>query len=211
VPTQLPQIPRARFGEEVAQGSPEPLGETVVDALFAHYEELRRWSPRLALVGPGTAMEVVSRHFGESLAALPLLESGVGRLVDLGSGAGFPGLVLAAARPRWQVTLVEARERKWAFLQAASRRAGLSCRCLNARVATLLPPGFPEAYEALTVRALSLPSPVLAALATRLTPDGRMLLWAGLEDPSLPPELRLVRSILLPESRSRRLLVVKHA
>ena len=56
------------------------------------------------------------------------------RLLDLGSGAGFPGIVLAAARPDLEVTLLEARERKWAFLAAACRRAGLACRCLNARV-----------------------------------------------------------------------------
>src|SRR6185503_13358226 len=109
----------------------------------------------------------------------------------LGSGAGFPGLVLAAARPQWEVTLVEAQERKWAFLQAAGRRAGLSCRYLNARVAALLPPGFSDAYEAVTVRALRLAPPVLAALAARLTPEGRLLLWMGAAEPALPEGLHV--------------------
>src|SRR6185503_13576425 len=159
------------------------------ERLSAHYDELRRWSGRLSLVGPGTAHEVVVRHFGESLAALSCLPEAEGRLVDLGSGAGFPGLVLAAARPGWQVTLVEAQERKWAFLQAAGRRAGLSCRYLNARVAALLPPGFPDAYEVVTMRALRLDPPVLAALRDRLSARGRLLLWAGAEDPALPSGL----------------------
>src|SRR5438132_9440850 len=111
----LPALTVEAFAAELLAHQPEPLSEAVVSALFAHYEELRRWAPRLALVGPGTAREVVARHFGESLAAVPHLPAAAGRLVDVGSGAGFPGLVLAAARPSWTVTLVEARERKWAF------------------------------------------------------------------------------------------------
>jgi 16S rRNA (guanine527-N7)-methyltransferase len=212
MPVTLPEISLTAFSAALASLAAEPLAPAVGARLFAHYEELRRWSARLALIGPGTAGEVLGRHFGESLAALPHLPAARGapaRLVDVGSGAGFPGLVLAAARPDWEVTLVEARERKWAFLQAAARHAGLSCRCLNARVATLLPPGLPDAYEAVTVRALRLPPPVLAALAGRLTPGGRVLLWAGAEDPPLPAGLRLIRAEPLAGSLVRRLLVVE--
>jgi 16S rRNA (guanine527-N7)-methyltransferase len=163
-------------------------------------------------VGPATAADVMSRHYGESLAGLPWVPAEPsGRLVDVGSGAGFPGIVLAAARPRWRVVLVEARERKWAFLQAAARRAALSCLCLNATVGNLLPPGLPEAYEVVTVRALSLPPPVLAALASRLTEGGRLLLWAGAEEPALPQTLRLAADTPLPGARVRRLLVVERA
>ncbi|HEV8237876.1 MAG TPA: RsmG family class I SAM-dependent methyltransferase [Thermoanaerobaculia bacterium] len=185
------------------------MADDVVERLAAHYEELRRWSGRLSLIGPGTADEVVERHFGESLAALPYLAEPEGRLVDLGSGAGFPGLVLAAARPAWQVTLVEAQERKWAFLQAAGRHAGLSCRYLNARVAALLPPGFPDAYEVVTMRALRLPSAALAALRDRLSPRGRLLLWAGAESPTLPAGLAITAETPLAGSLSRRLLRVE--
>jgi 16S rRNA (guanine527-N7)-methyltransferase len=205
----LPDLAADEFARGIAAVSPEVLPAPVVAALFAHYQELRRWSGRLSLVGPGTAREVLQRHFGESLAALPLLPPGPARLVDLGSGAGFPGLVLAAARPTWEVVLVEARERKWAFLQAVARRGGLACRCLNARVAALLPPGFPDAYEVVTVRALSLPAPVLAALASRLAPGGRLLFWAGTADPELPAGLRQVRSVPLPGAEVRRLVVVE--
>jgi 16S rRNA (guanine527-N7)-methyltransferase len=206
----LPEVPAEVFAEKVLASSPAPLSAEIVRALHAHYEELRRWSPRLSLIGPGTASEVIARHFGESLAALPLLPpSPVGRIVDIGSGAGFPGLVLAATRPRWSVTLVEAQERKWAFLQAAARRAALACRCLNARVAALLPPGLPGAYEVVTVRALRLDPPLLQALASRLTPGGRFLLWTGAEDPPLPPELRVSHQQPLAGSLARRLLVVE--
>jgi 16S rRNA (guanine527-N7)-methyltransferase len=189
--------------------TPEPLSPASHAALFAHYEELRRWSPRLALIGPGTVGEVAERHFGESLAALPLLPDGAGRLIDVGSGAGFPGLVLAAARPGWDVTLVEARERKAIFLETAARRAALSCRCLNARVDALLPAGLPDAFEVLTVRALRLPPATLTALAERLTPEGRMLFWVGEEAPWAPPGWRLCREVPLPPARARRLVVME--
>jgi len=207
----LPEIPPAAFAEAVRAAAPEPLPSETVDRLHAHYEELRRWSTRLSLIGPGTAAEVVERHFGESLAALPHLPEPVGRLVDLGSGAGFPGLVLAAARPGWEVTLVEAQERKWAFLQAVARRAGLSCRCLNVRVAALLPPGFPDAYEVVTVRALRLPPDTLAAVAERLSPAGRLLLWAGTEAPPLPRGWVVAGETPLSGSVARRILRLERA
>jgi 16S rRNA (guanine527-N7)-methyltransferase len=212
----LPEIPSDAFADAVRASAPEPLTAATVERLRAHYEELRRWSRRLSLIGPGTAVEVMERHFGESLAALPYLTElnppGMpARLVDLGSGAGFPGLVLAAARPDWDVTLVEAQERKWAFLQAAVRRASLSCRCLNARVAALLPTGFPEAYEVVTVRALRLPPPALAAIVERLTPRGRLLLWAGTEAPALPAGWDVAAETPLPGSLARRVLRVERA
>jgi 16S rRNA (guanine527-N7)-methyltransferase len=210
MPTLLPALSLADFAAGLAPFTPEPLAPGALAALHAHYEELRRWSPRLALIGPGTAAEVLGRHFGESLAALPLLPAlPVARLVDVGSGAGFPGLVLAAARPAWEVTLVEARERKWAFLQAAARRAELSCRVLNARVAPLLPAGLPEVYGVLTMRALRLPPATLAALAERIAPGGRMLFWAGQEAVALPAGWQVTAQLPLAGAHARRLVAAE--
>jgi 16S rRNA (guanine527-N7)-methyltransferase len=205
----LPVIGQDELARALARESPEPLDEQVLGALFAHYEELRRWSPRLALIGPGTAHEVLTRHFGESLAALALLSPEPGRLVDVGSGAGFPGLVLAAARPGWEVTLVEARERKWAFLNTAARRAALSCRVLNARVEPPLPAGLPDAFEVLTMRAVRLPPATLDVLAERVVPGGRLLFWAGQEAVALPAGWRVAARLPLPGAHARRLLAAE--
>jgi 16S rRNA (guanine(527)-N(7))-methyltransferase RsmG len=209
MPFDLPALSLEDFRRGLENLSPEPLAEAAFVALHAHYLELARWNRKLSLIGPGTAGEILSRHYGESLAALPLIPPGARDLVDLGSGAGFPGLVLAAARPDLSVHLVEARERKWSFLLAAARRASLPCRCLNVRVSLPLPAGFPEAFDLVTVRALKLDPPVLAALAGRLRPAGRILLWAGEREPDLPPELAVAGERRLAGSERRRILVLR--
>jgi len=195
----LPSLDRARFVERLRACAPEVLTAATEEALWAHYQELRRWNERLSLVGPGTANEVIERHYGEALAALPLLD-GATSLLDIGSGAGFPGLVLAAARPALAVTLVEARERKWAFLVAACRRARLSCNCLNARVSAALEM---PSVEVVTWRAVRLPPAAVAALAAI---SKRMLLWSGADEPVPPAGWHSARRVSLAGSTTRRIV-----
>lgn len=211
MPFPLPPISRADFAREISALSPEPLPEASVDALLSHYGELSRWNRRLSLIGPGTAGEILARHYGEALAALPLVPREARQGLDIGSGAGFPGLVLAAARPGLEMTLAEAREKKWAFLLAAARQASLPCRCLNVRVGAPLPAGLPASLDVVTARALKLEPEVLGALAARLGPDGRILLWIGEEDPGLPPELSPGGSIKLEGSAKRRILQLRRS
>ncbi len=191
---QLPAIPEVEFIENLERESPVPLSDAVLQMLWSHYEELRRWNPSLSLIGPGTVASIMTRHYGESLAGLALLaEMGPrgGVLVDLGSGGGFPGFVLAAARAWDAAILIEARRRKWAFLSAAARRAGaargaLPCDCLNARVSESLPEGIPEQIDVLTQRALRLPRGTQEALLQRIRTSGRFLVWQT-EPAARPP------------------------
>jgi 16S rRNA (guanine527-N7)-methyltransferase len=201
----LPEIARDAFERRLAAVSPEPLSSDACKRIYAHYLELRRWNPVLSLVGPGTADAVVERHYGEALAALPLLPRGEAVLVDLGAGAGFPGVVLAAARLDLRTTLVESRERKWAFLEAACRRAALPCACLNARLEVPLPAGLPPMLDVLTVRALKLPPEVWAALGERLSPSGQILRWAAADAPPLPVAMHVARRVALAGSDRREL------
>jgi 16S rRNA (guanine527-N7)-methyltransferase len=203
---KVPAMSRAEFESGIATVSPEPLMADAMAALYAHYLELARWNERLGLIGPGTADEVLVRHYGEALAALPLIPPAARRAVDLGSGAGFPGLVLAAARPELEMTLVEAREKKWSFLVTAARKASLPCRCLNVRVASPLPDGLPESLDLVTVRALRLEVDVLDAFARRLAPGGSLLLWVGERDPELPSRLLPCASLRLIGGDRRRIL-----
>ena len=195
----LPAIPERQFRDHLSRRSPTPLSERALDALWAHFVELRRWNPKLSLIGPGTTAEILDRHYGESLAALELLDASDRVLLDVGSGGGFPGLVLAAARPDLAVTLVEPRQRKWAFLMTAVRRGGLSCKVLDARVERPLNPSWalPEAIDVVTLRALTATQDLLGVLRAT-SPNARFLLWRGREALDSRSGLTVGREIPLP-------------
>lgn len=203
----LPALSLDQFSRRLVAAVTLPVAESTLAALFAHYQELRRWAPVLSLVGPGAAPEIVERHYAEAFVALPWIRPGARTLVDVGTGAGFPGFVVAAARPDLEVTLVEPREKRWSFLAQAARRAALNCRCLNARVASPLPEGLPARIDVVTLRALR-PEAILPPLAERLAPDAQVLMWAGESDPELPPGFAFGRAVGLPASRVRRLLEI---
>jgi 16S rRNA (guanine527-N7)-methyltransferase len=107
---------------------------------------------------------------GDVLPAAPLADPG--SLIDVGSGNGSPGLVFALLRDDLEVTLLEPRARRWAFLREAARAAGRGVRILRLRHdAYAGPPA-----RTLTLRALALP---LAELAGLVLPGGRVLVLGG--------------------------------
>jgi 16S rRNA (guanine527-N7)-methyltransferase len=204
--TVLPALSRDEFVARLTAAlAGSPVDEAAAERLFAHHEELRRWAPRVGLVGPGAAPELVERHYAESLAALAWIPFASRRLVDLGSGAGFPGFVLAAARPSLAVWLVEPRQKRAAFLAAAARRARLSLQVVSARVAADSLSELPREIDVVTVRALRLEPRDFAALRPRLAPGARLLAWSGEAAPELPPEFLPGRSLRLAGSERRHL------
>jgi 16S rRNA (guanine527-N7)-methyltransferase len=121
------------------------------------------------LTGAATPADRVALLVGDVLPAAPLLRPG--RLVDVGSGNGSPGLVLALLRPELAVTLLEPRQRRWAFLREACRAAGRP-EVEVRRQRHDQYDGPPAAT--LTIRALDLP---LASLAPLVEAGGRLLLF----------------------------------
>lgn len=206
----MAELSPAAFAAEIQQHSPELLTDECVRALHVHYRLLLQWNERISLIGPGTVSSVIEAHYAESLAALALLPATAsegGTLIDIGSGAGFPGLVLAAARPQLRASLVEARERKWAFLKTAVAASGLRAECILGSVDRALPVGIPPQVDWLTLRALKLPVRAWRALASRLTERGRVLVWAGREKPAFPGDLlRVARTLSLPGTHWKRIL-----
>ncbi len=89
---------------------------------------LIRWNKRINLVSPSTIPELWSRHMLDSAQIAEHLPENATSLIDLGSGAGFPGLVLAALCDTLSVVLVESDGRKSAFLREAAREMGISDR-----------------------------------------------------------------------------------
>jgi 16S rRNA (guanine527-N7)-methyltransferase len=201
---RLPDLTFEAFSERLARAAPEAaLDPRALERLWIHYRELARWGARTALVGASEAEVLFERHYAESLAALPLLPGPGAHLLDLGTGAGFPGLILAIARPDLRVTLVEPRERKWAFLRAVVRKGALSCRCLAARVTASTLPEFPEPADVVTLRALRLEPLAFERLLPALAPDARILLWSGRAEPELPAPFRPGRTAVLAGSEAR--------
>ena len=103
--------------------------------LARHLDLLKRWQKRINLVGSTTLSDPWRRHVLDSAQLAPLVPAGA-RLADLGSGAGFPGLVLAIMRGG-PVDLIESDARKAAFLTEAVRATGAPAAVHNARAETL--------------------------------------------------------------------------
>ena len=94
---------------------------------------LRKWQKAINLVSPNTLPDLWERHFEDSLQLSELIEKNR-TVYDIGSGAGFPGLVLAIARPDLKMTLIESDQRKCSFLRTVSRETNTSVTILNARI-----------------------------------------------------------------------------
>ena len=132
--------------------------ETVV-RLELYATLLRKWQAKINLVAPSTLESVWSRHILDSAQVWAYLPTGTERLVDLGSGAGFPGLVLAILGVP-QVHLIESDSRKSAFLREVARQTAAPVTIHNARIERVPP----FSAQVVTARALA-PLADLLALA----------------------------------------------
>lgn len=121
---------------EVLNASPYPVSRETVDALLAYQSLLLKWQARINLIGPDTIPHLAERHFLDSIQLRPLLPSKAKRVLDIGSGAGFPGLVLALLNVP-EVHLVESDARKAVFLREAARIMGAHVQIHHARIESL--------------------------------------------------------------------------
>lgn len=135
---------------------------------------LLRWNRTLNLIAVGDRDMVWDRHIADSLQLVKLMPPGIERAVDLGSGGGFPGLVLAIATGV-RFDLIESDRRKAAFLRTAVLETGAAATVHNCRIEDATVPAAPL----VTARALA-PLPRLLPLALRfLTADGICLFLKG--------------------------------
>ena len=152
--------------------------------------ELLREDPR-APIARSTIPKAREVHIADSLSGLEIeaLRS-AGRIADLGSGAGLPGLVLAAELPEARVDLIESTGRKGEFIAAAIERMGLGNAALIGERAEAWAGGSGrEAYDVVTARAVGRLA-TLAELASPLLRDGGVLVaWKGRRDPGEEQEL----------------------
>ena len=86
-------------------------------ALQAHYTLMMQWNARIHLTAITNPEEVITRHYGESLAIAAAIPPGAWQIVDAGSGAGFPGVPIAVVRPECTVTMLDIDIRKGVFIK----------------------------------------------------------------------------------------------
>ena len=149
-------------------------GGATLDRLVCYAELLEKWSQRHNLVSYTGREELVTRHLLDSLAAAPLMGD-QGRLVDVGSGAGLPGVPLLAACPGFSGVFLEPRQKRWAFLKLVIRELGLDAEAERARYQDLEDDG---PWNVVTVRAVGNQREILDWAESRLAADGAVFLWA---------------------------------
>jgi 16S rRNA (guanine527-N7)-methyltransferase len=165
----------------------QAVGSSGIDRLEHLARLLREENERQNLVSAGSLLQLWRRHFADSIQLLEHVPRGTEPVLDLGSGAGFPGLVVAAVRPEAQVILVESRKKRAEWLNFAAEQLQLpSCQVIAARVEALQPLG----AGAITARAFA-PLGKLLRLSARfstpatvwLLPKGRSAAQELLEQP----------------------------
>jgi len=102
------------------------LDQTLAQELLDYVELLTKWNARINLTGTRNRDELVARHIVDALAVLPHIPPETRRLIDVGSGAGIPGAILAMARPELHVTALEPIHKKHAFLATARRELNIT-------------------------------------------------------------------------------------
>lgn len=176
------------------------LPATALAAFDRYYRELVVWNQRLNLTSIVAYDEVQTKHFLDSLVSLPLIAEELGatlplprlRLLDVGTGAGFPGLPLKLASPALMLTLMDGTQKKIAFLEHLKAALALAdVTLVHGRAEELgLTPAHREHYDIVTARAVA----PLATLAEYLLPlvrkGGLAVIYKG---PSAPEEFMEAR------------------
>ena len=149
----------------------------MTDRLDEYLNLLLKWNRPAGLTAFEGREEALAKGVLPSLAAEPWLRAGW-RVIDAGSGGGFPAIPLALKRPDLRWTLVEPNVAKAAFLREAARQLALEAEVVEATLEALLA-GEQRQWDAATIRGLRLRKGPLRRLVRALSPGGRILVWSA--------------------------------
>jgi 16S rRNA (guanine(527)-N(7))-methyltransferase RsmG len=193
---------RARL-VDAAAGIGRPLSENEADGMATLFRLLREWNRRMNLTGLKDVDSILRRHFLEPISA-SMLVKGEGRLVDLGSGNGFPAVPFAILNPEVRLTLVEASEKKSAFLWMVLRELSMNTAqvatrrvCRRADLGDLVPARW------ITFRGVKVEEMFRGSGPNLLDEDGRLLAFLARSDAgrirvSPPDGLTWIETLELP-------------
>ncbi len=192
------------------------LSTQQLEQLSIYLELLTKWNDKMNLTSVRSPLEMVTRHFGESLFAAAVLGDALKErektsLLDFGSGAGFPGLPVKIALPELQVTLAESQMKKAMFLREVIRTLGLNGIEVHANRAEDLS----KKFDVVAMRAVDGQESLLQPASTLLRSGGLMLLMLGTKASETStqalPDFKWAEPVLIPDSKSRIVLIgTKH-
>lgn len=157
------------------------LSETKIELIQRYLGILLFWDERVSLTSMESAEEILARQFGESLFAVSALSVEKGRLADVGSGAGFPGMALKIFAPDLEVHLIEQNAKKATFLRETARFLSFEDVSVSGRDYRQLPPEF-GAFDWVTAKALGSYEELVGWAHSRLSSTGKVALWLGIDD-----------------------------
>lgn len=168
-----------KWAETLSHGCAEleiEVSAEALEVLEQYYSLLSHWNRTHRLIGDSEPNHVAETHFLDSLALLRIIPHEPDGIADIGSGAGFPGAVLAIARPAWSVRLIEPLAKRVSFLVSLKAHAGLANLTVQARRSD----DMAEAGASLLVSRATLPPPKWVVEAARLlSAGGGVVLMSG--------------------------------
>jgi 16S rRNA (guanine527-N7)-methyltransferase len=212
-------LDKDRFASVLLQASQEvgvSLTTSEVELFWIYLQELGDWNKKFNLTAIRDPEDIIIKHFVDSLTPLPYMTRS-GGLMDVGSGAGFPGIPLKIAAPQLQVSLVDSSRRRVSFMKHIIRMLGLEgITVLHSRLEDIDQP--PEPFESIISRAFRQLETLLHLVTPLLQPGNRLVAMIG---PAAPEEqkrfgalasernLELNRtvSLELPRNQGRRTLL----
>lgn len=178
-----------------------------MDAIAVYRSELLKWNARVNLIGP-EAVANLDEHIAEAVAAAEILRP-VGEVMDFGSGGGLPAIPMAIVTPGARFHLVEADQKKWAFLKHIARECGLSCQIYGDRLSRLLQRLPADLRFSLVVsRAVGNPEEWVPTLRQHLERGARVALFQGSPDGPEIAGFTRGEAVPLPRGESNYLVVL---
>jgi 16S rRNA (guanine527-N7)-methyltransferase len=185
------------------------LNQEQIQSIKTYLQTLLEWNKSINLTAIEDPVEVLARHFGESLFGVSLLRPGKSRLADVGTGAGFPGLAIKIASPDTDITLFESNSKKRAFLTEIVQKLGISgVRVMRERYEDFRPEA--DRFDFVCARALGDFPRFIPWARGVLKPEGKLALWLGTDESirvSRRTEFMWDAPVPIPESRRRVILV----
>jgi 16S rRNA (guanine527-N7)-methyltransferase len=172
----LQEDPQSRFIQALRQIVPD-VSDAQIEQFFLYREVLLEWNQRFNLTAITDPGEILVKHFLDSLSLLGVYTQEEARVLDLGAGAGFPGVPLKIVRPAWRVALLEATGKKVMFLRHVIEALGMNgIEAVQGRAEELAhQQSYRGAFDLVTARAVAGLPTLLEYAAPFCRVEGRMI------------------------------------